>query len=171
MKLIPLVVVALITLSSTASAGWFEGIDFANINSQTNANTSRWGEGNGAVTTDGLTQANGWGAAKGDTEAEVVFSMNLKAKGNTSIDSQMSADAQGEVKNNALADFASAGNSAGNILTSGSVSNNTSAKGVFPPSSIAPIFPTAPASTATTRVPFAPAVPQVNNTLYVPNNS
>ena len=77
MKLQTITFAALIALSGTASADWFDGFNngSGNANGYGNAAGNANGAGNAAGDYDG--RANGWGTGKGDADGEVDFAITF----------------------------------------------------------------------------------------------
>ncbi|KAG1665759.1 Lipopolysaccharide export system ATP-binding protein LptB [Nymphon striatum] len=125
MKLQTITFAALIALSGTASADWFDGFNNGNAsgNGYGNAAGDTNGAGNAAGSANGA--GNGWGTGKGDADGEVDFSITFKGKGKTNMDTAGNLTGNGQGAGNTAANGAANGNSAGNFVGNGTGTNNT----------------------------------------------
>ncbi|MCK5903082.1 MAG: hypothetical protein KAG28_08020 [Cocleimonas sp.] len=125
MKLQTITFVALIALTGTASANWFDG--FNNGKGVTNGagNTAGNTQGNVASKGNGAANGNGWATGKGDAAGEVDFSISFKGKGNTNMDTKGQLVGDTKVAGDATGNGAGTGNVAGNGATRASGANST----------------------------------------------
>jgi len=125
MKLQTITFAALIALSGTASANWFDG--FNNGNGSGNGYGTAQGNTNGAGNGAGNANAagNGWATGKGDADGEVDFSITFKGKGKTDMDTAGNLSGNGQGAGNTAGNWAGNGNSAANVAGNGTGSNAT----------------------------------------------
>ncbi len=155
MKLQAITLTALIALTGTASANWFDGFNngMGNGNAYGNGAANGTTAGNGA----GNAQANGtgWGTGKGDADGEVNFSISFKGKGGTNMDTAGNLTGNGQGAGNTAANANGATNMAGNGLANGSNvagSNGAATTSNFAPAGFNPSFSgTAPTATVATQ--------------------
>jgi len=141
MKLQAITFTALLALTGTASADWFDG--FNNGSGNGNGYGTAAGNTNGAgnAAGNGNVDGNGWGTAKGDADGEVDFAITFKGKGRTDMDTAGNLSGNGQGAGNTAGNYAGYGNTAGNFAGNGYQSNNTNGygyNGYAPAGSFAP---------------------------------
>jgi len=114
MKLQTITFAALIALSGTASANWFDGFNNGNGAGNATGNGAADATGNAATKGNGAAQGNGWGTGKGDAAGEVDFSISFKGKGNTNMDTKAQLAGDTKVAGDATGNAAGKGNGAAN---------------------------------------------------------
>ncbi|KAG1707560.1 hypothetical protein GQR58_003232 [Nymphon striatum] len=119
MKLQTITFAALIALTGTASADWFDG--FNNGSGNGNGYGTATGNTNGAgnAAGNGNVDGNGWGTAKGDADGEVDFAITFKGKGKTNMDTAGNLTGNGQGAGNTAGNYAGNGNTAGNFSGNG----------------------------------------------------
>ena len=125
MKLQTITFAALIALSGTASANWFDG--FNNGTGNGNAYGNALGNGNGAGNATGNADAkgNGWGTGKGNADGEVDFSITFKGKGRTDMDTAGNLTGNAKGAGNTAANAVANGNTASKLAANGTGANKT----------------------------------------------
>ena len=113
MKLQTSIFVALITLTSTASAGWFDWMGNNNAGSNAANNATVTEDGNAATMGNGMGNTTGSGSGKGDAAGEVDFSINFKGRGKADMDAQTQGVGSMQSTGNATGDAQGNGEGAG----------------------------------------------------------
>ena len=129
MKLQAITLTALIALTGTASADWFDGFNNGNGSGNGYGNAAGNTNGAGNAAGNGTANGNGWGTAKGDADGEVDFSITFKGKGRTDMDTAGNLSGNGEGAGNAAGNGNGMGNMAGNGYGNGNSSTNTNGSG------------------------------------------
>ncbi|MEE9303649.1 MAG: hypothetical protein V3U84_07665 [Thiotrichaceae bacterium] len=129
MKLKILSLSILVSLSTNASADWFNGWNNANTQGSETGNAAGLGTGSGNSSTSGQGKVSGWSTGKGDADGEIDFSLTFKGKGRSNMDTKISANGATDFAGNAIGDTTAFGNTTGNFISSGTNSNNSGYRG------------------------------------------
>ena len=151
----------IITLSTTASADWWDGWNNTSSTANTHGNSKSNTDGNIQGSGTGAGKTNNWGTSNGDIDGSVGFSMNFKGKGRAKMDTKMAADNATNTSGNTQGSAVSNTQSTGYLAGYGTGSNNqNNDDSQFPFRNNNNFFG------HTNRMPMGYSRPNFNNPLY-----
>lgn len=151
----------IITLSTTASADWWDGWNNTNSSANTHGNSKSITYENIRGSGAGAGKTNNWGTGNGEVNASVGFRMNFKGKGRAKMDTKTAADSATNTSANIQGNATSNTQNTGYLAGYGTGLNNQNNNGSrFPFANNNNFFG------HTNRMPMGYGLPNFNPPLY-----